>query len=114
MNTIGEKQFSDRDLESIAKEIGFNNSEKLKKALGKWDKAMYTKIKQLGNKGKDGKTATERITTAVDEGNEYDIILLDLRMPIMNGYDVIRFITSMGWKIPTIIVVTASVLQERA
>jgi tRNA A-37 threonylcarbamoyl transferase component Bud32 len=56
MNTIGEKQFSDRDLESIAKEIGFNNSEKLKKALGKRDKAMYTKIKQLGNKGKEGTT----------------------------------------------------------
>ena len=42
----------------------------------------------------------------------YDIILLDLRMPKKNGYDVINYINSNIKNIPKIIVTTASVLQN--
>ncbi len=56
MITIGTKQFTDRDLESIAKEIGLNNSEKLKKALSRRKEVKYTKDRQLGEKGKEGIT----------------------------------------------------------
>ena len=42
---------------------------------------------------------------------EYDIILLDLRMPKKNGYEVINYIKTIKNK-PKIIVTTASVLQN--
>ena len=42
----------------------------------------------------------------------YEILLLDLRMPIMNGYDVIDVYNKKGWNLPYIIVVTACIMDE--
>lgn len=44
--------------------------------------------------------------------NKYDILLLDLRMPIMDGYEVISAMTRFNWKLPKIIVITASIMEE--
>jgi len=41
-----------------------------------------------------------------------DALLLDLRMPKMDGYDVIDHIRSKGYPLPKIVAVTASVLTE--
>ena len=42
----------------------------------------------------------------------FTILLLDLRMPKMDGYDVINHIRNMGYPLPKIVAVTASVLEE--
>jgi len=42
----------------------------------------------------------------------YVILLLDLRMPKMDGYEVITHIRNMGYPLPKIVAVTASVLEE--
>lgn len=57
----------------------------------------------------DGKQAID-IIESVDI--PYDIILLDLRMPKMDGYEVIEHLNNSLTKSPKIIVVTASVLDE--
>lgn len=44
--------------------------------------------------------------------NKYDILLLDLRMPVMDGYEVIGAMTRFKWQLPKIIVITASIMEE--
>lgn len=59
----------------------------------------------------NGQEAIDKMHYAIDENVPYDILLLDLGMPEVNGYDVIKYITKMEWKLPKIIVITASVIQ---
>jgi len=59
----------------------------------------------------DGKQAIEYIDKANKENNSFDILLLDLRMPILDGYDVINHMKEQNYILPTIIVVTASVMD---
>jgi signal transduction histidine kinase/DNA-binding response OmpR family regulator len=60
----------------------------------------------------DGKQTIEKIDKANNENNSFDILLLDLRMPILDGYDVINHMKEQNYNLPTIIVVTASVMDE--
>ena len=57
----------------------------------------------------DGDVAVEKIMNA-NEG-DYDIILMDIQMPHMNGYDATRAIRQMGSNIP-IIAMTANAFEE--
>ena len=49
---------------------------------------------------------------AHDDDVPFDIMLLDLRMPVMDGYEVIDAVKRNGWVLPKIIVITASVMTE--
>lgn len=60
----------------------------------------------------DGQIAFDMLEKAQQDGEPFNIILLDLRMPIMDGYDVIKAIKQKGWTLPNIIVVTASAMEE--
>ena len=68
----------------------------------------YTNVVQVAN----GKDATEQIQRYHDQGTPFEVILLDLRMPIMNGFEVIKFIERQGFEKPVIIAITASVVHE--
>lgn len=57
----------------------------------------------------DGDVAVEKMKNA-NEG-DYDIILMDIQMPHMNGYDATRAIRQMGSNIP-IIAMTANAFEE--
>jgi signal transduction histidine kinase/CheY-like chemotaxis protein len=54
----------------------------------------------------DGKEAFEKFSTA-----QYDLILMDLRMPVMNGFEATRLIRDQGSDIP-VIALTASAFED--
>jgi len=60
----------------------------------------------------NGQDAITKLTHAHDIGNNFEILLLDLRMPEKDGYDVIEEHRKQGWKLPKIIVVTASIMDQ--
>lgn len=60
----------------------------------------------------DGQETIELLDYAYEANDPFSIILLDLRMPKMDGYDVIEHIKNKGYPLPRIVAVTASVLQE--
>lgn len=76
---------------------------------------LITMLNQLGytdiDDAENGKLAFEKIKSAHQKRRPYDILLLDLRMPVMDGYDVINSMTKAGWQFPKIIVVTASTMD---
>ena len=41
------------------------------------------------------------------QSNDYDILILDLRMPHLNGFEILREMQSLGAPPPSIIVITA-------
>lgn len=73
-------------------------------------------LEKFGYKNVDiaenGKIAIDMIEKSHLENDPYKILLLDLRMPIMDGYEVINKHKSKGWELPHIIVVTACILEE--
>lgn len=60
----------------------------------------------------DGQETIELIDSAYDNDDPFSILLLDLRLPKMDGYDVIEHIKNKGYPLPRIVAVTASVLEE--
>ena len=48
---------------------------------------------------------------ALLEEDEYDLVLMDMRMPVMDGYVTVREMRARGWQIP-VIAFTASVLRS--
>ena len=61
---------------------------------------------------KDGNEAIDLLSTARKAQDPFEILLLDLRMPNTDGYGVIAKHKEMGWTLPKIVVVTASVMED--
>lgn len=59
----------------------------------------------------NGQCAMDKLSHAHESGNSYEILLLDLRMPVKDGYDVIAEYKRRGWILPKIVVVTASIME---
>ena len=68
----------------------------------------YSKISTAEN----GKIALDMLLEAYDKGKPYDVILLDLIMPEMNGYDIMKVIQRKNWARPEIVVISASILDK--
>lgn len=88
----------------IAEDISYNRT------------LLVTIVNQIGYNNVDvaenGKVAIEMIKTAKDKGIQYDILLLDIRMPEFDGYQVMSLMNEMNLVKPKIIVITASILQQ--
>jgi len=54
----------------------------------------------------NGKEAVEQV-----ESNDFDLVLMDIQMPVMNGVDAIKAIREKGYTLP-ILALTANVMQE--
>lgn len=61
---------------------------------------------------KNGQEGYNLVNEAHNNGDPFDIVLLDLRMPVMDGYELIEAMNKQEWKFPKIIVVSASVMEE--
>ncbi|MYM84519.1 PAS domain-containing protein [Duganella sp. FT50W] len=57
----------------------------------------------------NGQLAVERLAAAPDH---YDVVLMDVQMPLMNGYDATRAIRRQGLLTLPVIAMTANVLQD--
>ncbi|MCL2742539.1 MAG: ATP-binding protein [Planctomycetaceae bacterium] len=57
----------------------------------------------------NGKIAVDKINLAIDDGLFYDIVLMDMQMPVMDGYEAVSLLRSQGYTKP-IIAITAHVL----
>ncbi len=58
----------------------------------------------------DGKQAVDAITTAINDGAPFDLILMDMQMPIMDGYFATAKLRELGINTP-VIAVTAHALE---
>jgi CheY-like chemotaxis protein len=60
----------------------------------------------------NGLDAWTKIISAQKAKNPYEILLLDLKMPKVNGFEIIERIKKQNWNLPKIIVVTASIMDK--
>jgi signal transduction histidine kinase/DNA-binding response OmpR family regulator len=60
----------------------------------------------------NGQHAIDKLSNANNTNNKFEVLLLDLRMPVRDGYDVIIEHNRQGWDLPKIIVVTASIMEN--
>lgn len=72
------------------------------------NKIGYNDVTVVSN----GEETIQKLDEAHNNKCPYVILLLDLRMPKMDGYEVITHIRNMGYPLPKIVAVTASVLDE--
>lgn len=88
----------------IAEDVPYNSNllVTMLKNLGYWDITTAA----------DGQATIEKLSAAHASNSSYEILLLDLRMPIKDGYDVILEHQKQGWDLPKIVVVTASIMTE--
>ncbi len=87
----------------IAEDIVYN-SHLLINMLNNMD---FTNIEVAEN----GKIALDMLETAWEKKEPFEILLLDLRMPVINGIEVIKEYKRRSWKLPYIVVVTASIME---
>jgi CheY-like chemotaxis protein len=59
----------------------------------------------------NGQIACEMAETSKTDGHPYDLILMDIQMPHMNGYDATRWLREHNWEGP-IVAVTAHTKDE--
>jgi len=69
---------------------------------------LYDRIDTAEN----GKFALSMIIQAYEDEDPYDILLLDLRMPVVSGYDTMIALKDFDFPTPKIVIVSASVMDE--
>ncbi len=72
----------------------------LRETLGSWG----AQVTEAG----DGRTALDTLRRATDRGENYELLLLDCRMPGMSGFQVVEQVNSLsGGRGPTVIMLTS-------
>lgn len=87
----------------IAEDIAYNRN----LLVNILDTTGYKNVVAVEN-GRDALTTIEK---SKESNDEIDILLLDLRMPIMDGFQLVEEVKRRNWHLPEIVVVTASVMD---
>ncbi len=73
--------------------------------------AHLLKTKSLEvNMAENGHAACEMARQSMEAGRPYDLILMDMQMPVMNGFEATRFLRDHGWHGP-IVALTAHAMK---
>ena len=61
----------------------------------------------------DGQIAYERAMAALNEGSPFDLILMDMQMPVMDGYETTRRLRSDGYNHPILALTAHATIGDR-
>jgi CheY-like chemotaxis protein len=61
----------------------------------------------------DGRLACEMAEKSRAEGTPYDLILMDIQMPSMNGYEATRWLRQHGWQGPIVALTAHAMMGDR-
>jgi signal transduction histidine kinase/CheY-like chemotaxis protein/HPt (histidine-containing phosphotransfer) domain-containing protein len=61
----------------------------------------------------NGRVAVERALEALEKGESFDVILMDMQMPEMDGYDATTFLREQGYKRPIIALTAHAMAGDR-
>ncbi|ABG42651.1 histidine kinase [Paraglaciecola sp. T6c] len=63
--------------------------------------------------GRNGLEALDKVTDAINDGDPYDLVLIDIHMPVMNGSEAIKQIRSSGIHFPVVAMTAATMKGVR-
>jgi len=78
--------------------------------------AFFPRLTRIGLKvvtAQNGKEACELALAAVEEGQPFDWILMDMQMPVVDGFEATRRLRSQGYHRPIIAMTAYAMEQDR-
>jgi CheY-like chemotaxis protein len=73
-------------------------------------------LKKLGAEvavAEDGQMAVQFVAASEADGRPFDLILMDMQMPIMDGYQAAQCLRSKGWSGPIIALTAHAMMDDR-
>ena len=74
---------------------------------------VFRKLNLQMENAEDGRAACRMAETSQAEGRPYDLILMDMQMPTMNGYEAARWLRHHSWQGPIIALTAHAMLGDR-